>query len=82
MHSPALSYGQAPPRVEPAVSLRFNTGGPAWPFSVGRVTCLVSSVSVCTEREEEELETKKSEKKRRNEKKRKRREEKSRLIAG
>ena len=26
--------------------IRFNTDGAVWPFSVGRVVCLVSSVSV------------------------------------
>ena len=47
--------------------IRFNIGCAAWPFSVGRVTCLVGSVFLCTERRE---------------KKREEEEEKSRPIAG
>ena len=31
-----------------------STGGGAWPFFVGRVTCLVTSVSVCTEQKRRE----------------------------
>ena len=30
-----------------------STGGAAWPFSVGRVICLVNFVSVCEEKREE-----------------------------
>ena len=49
----------------------------AWPFVVGGIVCLVTSVSVCTERERETTEKEET----RN-KKQEREREKSRLLAG
>ena len=49
VHGTALSYGRAPPRVEPAAYFDSTRMVP-WPFSVGGVMCHVNSVSLCTEK--------------------------------